>query len=991
MSDSSNNDKTSVASFLFMPQVGKMFEGSSYMVPVFIRTIANLYVQAGLLPPTHPAANYGARGVEKCSFSQMMGDAWYTVRTTAATPYQWSIFCSVLLMMFVMISSLIVGLLNLSMTYVSTAGAQVFTGPLGPNTTDILSIPALGAPCTANTPFCRVMVASYMPGTGHADYAIDILDKMLRRGASGVAGNASPLQTSVGALMQIYNSGILVVAGIMLFWLIISVVVDIARTGQIGGGRHNLVWAPIRIVFALGMLIPLGTSGFSSGQFVVMKIAEWGSNFGTNGWNAYLAGIAKTKNILPSLLPLGEDLMPLVGSYERMWVCRVAFNGYGYQAEGLAFNTPTPAQVVYLHPDTGQADAGRMSYAYTNDTADDICGRVIFPTGNDPALLEAANPTPPAVADPVAQASAKFKIAMDQAWMKVFVGGYTGGNTPNTMVEAVPLARIANNFACGFVAQHLWGQVAGSGIPDVLGMDCGQGGIATGAGAAPQCGSGAPGSGKYPTMVCVDNPANEFDTATMTGVIGQAIYQAATAQLATLNALPVNVIFGTKGWADMGSFYKSISTLTVTVNGSMKIPVHVSAPGIQDGSDNQSAKVEEVLGKFDDWWKTVPNGQPGPNPPANCGANPPTPGCPTRAHHNGGCGFLGMGCVVHFVKSAAGGVASAVGTGIHIAGEAVNFAKKVIPAIAGLAGDPAGALLSVVEGLVKDEQGKTFMAIPPASDPNHVNDYPLEIVSHVGTVLIDIALIIYTAITTAELVAALVPMTDIGATLASSLLAHLMSIIGDAMMMCGSILCFYLPLLPFFRVAHAVLTWMVAVFEAVMLVPIAALAFLDTEHEGMYNKLPFINWLDILVRPILTVIGYVGSILVFDAFFAYFQDSFGNAVGAEVAGTTVLFHIAAMFINAVLFTLIMYTAANTCFKMLNSIPNAFFRWIPGGSPPGFQEQGGDHAGAVGKMGSMTNQGVMKASGGENAMRKGIRHNGQTIAGGTGGKGGASEA
>src|SRR5690606_20190653 len=106
-------------------------------------------------------------------------------------------------------------------------------------------------------------------------------------------GVGGALQNALSALFFIYNSGMLLVAGIMLFWAILSVVIDTAKTGQVGGGRHNMVWAPIRIVFALGLLMPLGESiGFSSGQYMVVKLAEWGSNLGSNAWEAYVRAAA---------------------------------------------------------------------------------------------------------------------------------------------------------------------------------------------------------------------------------------------------------------------------------------------------------------------------------------------------------------------------------------------------------------------------------------------------------------------------------------------------------------------------------------------------------------------------------------------------------------------------------------------------------------------------------------------------------------------------
>jgi conjugal transfer/type IV secretion protein DotA/TraY len=42
------------------------------------------------------------------------------------------------------------------------------------------------------------------------------------------------------------------------------------------GKRANQIWAPIRLVFAIGLLVPIN-GGMNSGQYIVIKVAELGS------------------------------------------------------------------------------------------------------------------------------------------------------------------------------------------------------------------------------------------------------------------------------------------------------------------------------------------------------------------------------------------------------------------------------------------------------------------------------------------------------------------------------------------------------------------------------------------------------------------------------------------------------------------------------------------------------------------------------------------
>ena len=950
MSDSSDRVKpASVAAFLFLPQFGRMFRSSSHIVPVLVRTIAHLFVQAGLLPPTHPSAFYGDPGVEKRGFYALMGDAWHTLRSTAGTPYQWSVFCSVLLMIFVLTMSVVSMVFNVSSGMITTASAQIFTSQLGP--TDIQNMPSANTgPCNDQTPFCRIIPPE---GSSYGDYAIDLLDKMLRLGANQTGG---PLQNATGALMQVYNSGILFVAACLLFWLIVSIVVDIARTGQVGGGRHNLVWAPIRIVFALGMMVPLGTSGFSSGQFVVMKIAEWGSNFGSNGWNAYLTKVMSNANVIPEL-SLGDNVAPLVGSYTRLWMCKVAHNGFGYQAEGHDFYNPKDpvtgfsSQEIAIRPDVGAIDKGQMSYVYSNTTAEALCGRVSFPTGNNPTLqgiLENPNP------DPVAKAEAEFKLAMELAWMELFVKNYSREN-PGAMTDKnLPLAQIARHFACGFVSQHIWGKVDDNGQQDVLSIDCADGDR--------QCGSGDPGTGHYPDVTtCLDSPGHERDTTTMTGLISDTIYGEADREQKKLKTIPADALFGKRGWADMGSFFKALTTLTATVKYSLNIPIKISPPGIQ-GHDEQSKKVQEVLGKYNDWLNTVPNSSLAGSQANRCNQTPPPDGCNKMSHNGFNPGYN----PVRPAKTASDG--GGFFGGLGIIEKVLGMALDSYSMIQDFLGDVSGGILGGVSKAVGDIQGTSFLGIPNADE--RVNDYPLQILATVGLTIIEIAVAIATTVSGVEIVLAAVPTENAGVGVATSMLAQMINIVAETLLGCGFILVYYLPMMPYIRVSHAVLVWMVTVFEAVMLVPIACLSFLDTEKEGMYNKLPFVNWLDILVRPILTVIGYVGAILVFDAFFGYLQASFANAAAAEVMGTGVINHLFAMIANSVLFCFLSYTAANTSFKMISLIPDAFFRWLPGGrasDASNWQAPEGGHV--MQQMGGMASRG-MTSSGRPQAGGKG---------------------
>ncbi len=92
-----------------------------------------------------------------------------------------------------------------------------------------------------------------------------------------------PYHLGLHAMLQFYSVGLLVVATFIILYFVIVIVAETAQTGTPFGKRFNSVWAPLRLVMALGLLIPI-TSGLNSAQYITLYMAKFGSNFASNGW-----------------------------------------------------------------------------------------------------------------------------------------------------------------------------------------------------------------------------------------------------------------------------------------------------------------------------------------------------------------------------------------------------------------------------------------------------------------------------------------------------------------------------------------------------------------------------------------------------------------------------------------------------------------------------------------------------------------------------------
>lgn len=104
---------------------------------------------------------------------------------------------------------------------------------------------------------------------------------------AGEAGFPFPFHLAFHRMLALYSTGLLVIAALIFAYYVVVVVVETAQSGTPFGKRFNHIWAPVRMVVALGLLIPVST-GLNSAQYITLYAAKWGSGFATNGWNIFV-------------------------------------------------------------------------------------------------------------------------------------------------------------------------------------------------------------------------------------------------------------------------------------------------------------------------------------------------------------------------------------------------------------------------------------------------------------------------------------------------------------------------------------------------------------------------------------------------------------------------------------------------------------------------------------------------------------------------------
>ncbi|HEY8190646.1 MAG TPA: DotA/TraY family protein, partial [Micavibrio sp.] len=105
------------------------------------------------------------------------------------------------------------------------------------------------------------------------------------------------------------------------------------------------VWAPLRIVAALGLLIPMGHN-LNASQYITLYAAKYGSAFGTNFWNWFLQELGPGNTLLgdPSKLvarPQYPGPTDILQFFATVHTCKVAYKVmYGIDIDAYLVREP---------------------------------------------------------------------------------------------------------------------------------------------------------------------------------------------------------------------------------------------------------------------------------------------------------------------------------------------------------------------------------------------------------------------------------------------------------------------------------------------------------------------------------------------------------------------------------------------------------------------------------------------------------------------------
>lgn len=740
------------------------------------------------------------------------------------------------------------------------------------------------------------------------DLALTLLDSVF--GIDNFFGTDTPTQTAFHKalleLFQFYSTGLLVIAVIIVVYFIFAILAETAQTGTPFGKRFNHVWAPLRLVAAIGLLIPIGT-GLNSAQWITLHAAKFGSGFATNGWIKFNETITDT--YIPADELVAEPNVPSLRDISSFMMivhaCKKAYMitdpgsggspGIGETIQGYIVD-PTSSQnpvllIANSNPNVFGGNTIHIVFGQQNEIHTDYKSNV-KPYCGEIVLTSASAKKPSTPTDPNC-------------------GEFCGSGNPSTSSGDDIIADNYYNLVARMWDQGLAPQVTvgDGGGNDLLANDMRK--------------------AAYDMMESRLNnnaeatPTDDPEPEVRGKIVKNAIQHIESAIFAAKNAyqkeFEQDADLLKYGWGGAGIWYNKIAQINgAMTNGVMNTPQLKAYPLPMEYVCEQNTQQNENTSDKECY-------------------NPRLAGARD----------------VQTVSQTDKNIAKALSDVFDYWQK--NDGEKT-----------PNSIISVIN-LILGTQELFDMC-------KNADIHPLAQLSSVGKGLVEAAIrnLGYALGTGAA--GALAPFFGPALKAASSFLVTVASI----GILIGFILYYIVPFLPFLYFLFAVGGWVKGLFEAMVGVPLWALAHIRIDGQGLPGDAAINGYFlifEIFIRPILIVFGLLASILIFGAMVKVLNEIFSLVVsnlsgfdpdaGTSTCGTSGSGTLSSggaptgsieyfrgpvdQFFFTVVYAIIVYMIAMSSFKLIDLIPNNILRWMGAGVST-FNDQAGEPAeGLLSKM------------------------------------------
>jgi conjugal transfer/type IV secretion protein DotA/TraY len=738
----------------------------------------------------------------------------------------------------------------------------------------------------------------------------DIFNSCVMQGTpcynTSIADVALPFHDALRAVFQYYSIGLLVVAVMIFVYFIGAIAVETAQTGTAFGKRFNHVWAPIRLVVALGLLVPLA-SGLNSAQYITLYAAKWGSGFATNGWLLFLDTIVTADRSLAAererlvVTPGTPPVNELVIFFSAVSTC-VRFERMMYPGKVIDAYVMNPNSTEILprsldgtsYAEVRDTYLGTSIRTETGPTTQYESTRILVYFGTNEDLQGGGTP--------VQQKGSvqSTEPTCGQLMMEITDVDEEGLPGSQSILEQYYI-----------LIQELWQAASGGG-----GGAAGMGDVIA------QIGESM--SLRYTPLVIKDEdaplPSMDEMRATMTGYedyVAAAIQNGVEAQETSDHWLTE---YRRLGWAAAAVWYNQVAAINGALMGATyNLPTVYKYPRIMEQvMKARIAKSQSLQGR--DRFRPYQ----GNNRPIRLNTELDVLMAEamywSTMHWENVGGESSGNFLIDFVKAIFGldglfDMRSSQEAQIHPLAQLVGIGKSIINrSIANLGDSFAGFMVA---------QGFKILDMQPFST----------IATAIGGFQSSIA------------------MMGLGI---------------------GFVLFYVVPFLPFIYFFFAVGAWIKTIFEAMVGVPLWALAHLRIDGNGLPGDAAMGGYyliLEIFLRPIIIIFALLGSITIFAAQVRVLHEIWelvvSNVSGldrdqaaAAPAGVTGaiewLRNPIDQFFYTIIYAIVVYMLGLSSFKMVDIIPQQVMRWM-GHSANAFQDNGGEQAGQLMRNSMMSNQ------------------------------------
>lgn len=856
-----------VARYVLLPGILprlKEFAGSGFGYFAFL--IASVYASVRILPPQHPYTN--PANIGKFTLRQVVAAAANNITVSKKNIDQIVIFIAILAAIILLCFQFITLIFVIFGGSAFAQEAEAARGTLG-----------------------EIFVTT----KPEKDIAFMLMDHVfgVKDFFKSSVTTGTPFHVALQSLFEFYNYAILVVAVLVFLYYVIVVVAETAQTGVPFGKRFSHIYAPLRLVFAIGLLVPINY-GFNTAQYIVLYAAKLGSSVATNGWIVFNKALnnqnplgAEPKTLIADAK--APDIVSLISFMTVAHACREAhkieegievtanlvdrilvtgLDDHNYTT-ALKFTEGGNINIVF-----GKFNLGDEGDTTSKSTVTELCGSLRLPVN-----------------------SGVFK-ENDKEGQKKSAGERAVGEAYYDLVKRIwkdeKVKALGERFA-----HALYYLNANDGGATIMGDPCHKSDILGDSGT---CKSRyKPGS---ITGQLKEKFQPEFDQK-----IKEAIQ---TARDNANFAFEENI--GERGWGGAGIWYNKIAEANGSFLGTIfDVPAASKFPQIMEDVREEKKKhdkgASDVCKIFE---PTFSNNKPVFDSMADN----------RRSYY------------------------------ARVTSEAFGYWQCEAPTEdkKGLTGNIVWDAMNMIFGT----KGLFDMVNNKPDAKGNLPVHPLAQMVAIGKGMLDSSVrnLGYSmgfAVGGGILGA-------LNKHLGESLQAVSGFFMGVATvgLSVGFVLFYILPFLPFIYFFFAVGSWVKTIFEAMVGAPLWALAHLRIDGDGFSGKSAnggYFLILEILIRPILTVFGLIGGMAIFTAMVSVLNELFKlvvlNTTGTELtvmgtpaggtpspAGDTAIDvfrrSIVDQFFFTIVYTVISYMLATTSFKMIDLVPKAIMRWMGSG-------------------------------------------------------------